>query len=197
MEAFNFTVANEDSNCYTFDMRKLDIALNVHRDHVAAVMSVDYSPTGKEFVTGSYDRTVRLFGIDAGHSREVYHTKRMQRIFSVRFSADNKYILSGSDDTNIRLWKVSAHERIRTLLPREQSKRDYLEKLKERYKFHKETARIARHRHIPKPIYNAKKRLRIIVDSKKEKLRRIIAHSKPGAVPTPAARKIKIVKQFE
>ncbi len=37
MEAFNFTVANEDHNCYTFDMRNLDIALNVHKDHVSAV----------------------------------------------------------------------------------------------------------------------------------------------------------------
>ncbi len=110
-------------------------------------MSVDYAPTGKEFVSGSYDRTVRIFKSDStgGHSREVYHTKRMQRIFSVRFSADNKYVLTGSDDTNIRLWKAQAADRIRTLLPREQNKRDYLNKLKERYKFHKETSRIARY----------------------------------------------------
>jgi WD repeat and SOF domain-containing protein 1 len=45
MEAFNFTLANEDHNLYTFDMRKLDIARNVHTDHVSAVLSVDYSPT--------------------------------------------------------------------------------------------------------------------------------------------------------
>ncbi len=38
MEAFNFTVANEDHNCYTFDMRKLDIATNVSKDHVSAVL---------------------------------------------------------------------------------------------------------------------------------------------------------------
>lgn len=37
MEAFNFTVANEDQNCYTFDMRNLKTALKVHTDHVAAV----------------------------------------------------------------------------------------------------------------------------------------------------------------
>lgn len=37
MEAFNFTVANEDHNLYTFDMRNLDIALQVHTDHVGAV----------------------------------------------------------------------------------------------------------------------------------------------------------------
>ena len=101
-EAFNFTVASEDNNLYSFDMRKLDIATNVHKDFVSvrsehallrlpgaqvltppanaqAVMDVDYSPTGREFVAGSYDRSVRIFAYNGGRSREVYHTKRMQR----------------------------------------------------------------------------------------------------------------------
>jgi hypothetical protein len=34
-------------------------------------MDVDYSPTGREFVAGSYDRSVRIYGFNAGHSREV------------------------------------------------------------------------------------------------------------------------------
>eukprot|EP01047_Picozoa_sp_COSAG01_P018795 COSAG01_NODE_1026_length_12047_cov_169.108554_8_plen_350_part_00 len=34
MEAFNFTVANEDHNLYSFDMRKLEQAICVHMDHV-------------------------------------------------------------------------------------------------------------------------------------------------------------------
>lgn len=38
---------------------------------MSAVMDVDYSPTGREFVAGSYDRSVRIFGFNAGHSREV------------------------------------------------------------------------------------------------------------------------------
>jgi WD repeat and SOF domain-containing protein 1 len=42
-------------------------------------MGCDWSPTGEEFVSGSYDRTVRLWKRDAGKSRDVYHTKRMQR----------------------------------------------------------------------------------------------------------------------
>jgi len=61
MEPLNFTVANEDANLYSYDMRKLDIATCVHEDFVSAVMDVDYSPTGREFVAGSYDRTVRVF----------------------------------------------------------------------------------------------------------------------------------------
>ena len=73
---------------------------------MSAVMDVDYSPTGREFVAGSYDRSVRIFAHNGGHSREVYHTKRMQRVFAVRFSGDASYIFSGSDDMNLRVWKV-------------------------------------------------------------------------------------------
>jgi len=77
-EPLNFVVGNEDGNCYTFDMRKLDEAKMIHKDHVNAVLSVDFAPHGKEFVTGSFDKTIRIFPSYGGRSREVYHTKRMQ-----------------------------------------------------------------------------------------------------------------------
>lgn len=69
-------------------------------------MDVDYAPTGREFVAGGYDRSVRIFAYNGGHSREVYHTKRMQRVMAVRFSGDASYVFSGSDDMNLRVWKV-------------------------------------------------------------------------------------------
>ena len=81
-------------------------------DHVEAVMDVDYSPTGREFVSGSYDKTIRIFEVNKGRSREVYHTKRMQRISSIAWSLDSKYILSGSDEMNIRVWKARASEKL-------------------------------------------------------------------------------------
>lgn len=49
--------ANEDCCLYTYDMRRLASASCVHQDFVSAVMDVDYSPTGREFVAGSYDRS--------------------------------------------------------------------------------------------------------------------------------------------
>lgn len=48
-------------------------------------MDVDFSPTGREFVAGSYDKSVRIFKYNGGHSREVYTAKRMQRVFAVRY----------------------------------------------------------------------------------------------------------------
>lgn len=77
-------------------------------------------------MSGSFDRTLRLFEIGPrasaegveGTSREVYHTSRMQRVFSVAYSNDARYVVSGSDDTNIRIWKARASQPLKALLPR-------------------------------------------------------------------------------
>lgn len=155
MEAFNFVIANEDHNAYYYDMRNMSRALNVFKDHVSAVMDVDFSPTGDEIVTGSYDKTIRIYKINQGHSREIYHTKRMQHVFQVKYSMDSKYIVSGSDDGNVRLWRSQAWERSNVKTTKERTKLEYDAKLKERYKFMPEIRRISRHRHVPKVIKKA------------------------------------------
>ncbi|CAL8108573.1 unnamed protein product [Prunus armeniaca] len=194
MEPINFTAANEDSNCYSFDSRKLNEAKCVHKDHVSAVMDIDFSPTGREFVTGSYDRTVRIFQYNGGHSREIYHTKRMQRVFCVKFSCDASYVISGSDDTNLRLWKAKASEQLGVLLPREQKKHEYNEAVKNRYKHLPEVKRIVRHRHLPKPVYKAAATLREMTESRRKKHEKRKAHSAPGSIIEEPLRKRKIIK---
>lgn len=155
MEAFNFAAANEDHNVYVFDMRKMDRALNILKDHVAAVMDVCWSPTGEELVSASYDRSIRLWNRDRGHSRDIYHTKRMQRVFSCVWSGDNSYVLSGSDDGNIRLWRAeaSARQGVKTFKQRQQLQE--ADALKKRYGHMPEIRRIARHRHVPKVVKKA------------------------------------------
>ena len=53
-------------------MRRLDSPVNVHIDHVGAVLDINYSPTGQEFVTGSFDKTIRIFPRDRSKSRLIY-----------------------------------------------------------------------------------------------------------------------------
>lgn len=195
MEAFIFTVANEDYNLYSFDSRKLKFPVNIHMDHVSAVIDVDYSPTGKEFVSGSYDKTIRIFQTNKGHSREIYHTKRMQRLTRVLWSADNKYIYSGSDEMNIRVWKARASEKLGVLKPREKAALNYCETLKEKFANHPQINRIARHRQIPKHVYNTKKEHRIIKMKMKKKEANRRAHSKKDTVPfVPERRKVVIAE---
>ncbi|KAL8867140.1 MAG: hypothetical protein Q9174_005853 [Haloplaca sp. 1 TL-2023] len=155
MEAFNFAAASEDHNIYLFDMRKLNRALNVLKDHVAAVMDVDFSPTGQDLVSASYDRSIRLWDRSGGHSKDIYHTKRMQRVFSTLYTPDSNYVLSGSDDGNIRLWRSRASSRSGIKSFRQRQKLEYDAALVERYKHMPEIRRIKRHRHVPKQVKKA------------------------------------------
>ncbi|CAL57292.1 Sof1-like protein [Ostreococcus tauri] len=199
MEAFNFTVANEDTNLYSYDMRKMDIATCVHKDFVNTVMDIDYSPTGREFVAGSYDRTIRIFDYNAGHSKDCYHTKRMQRVFCTRFSMDGTYVFSASDDFNIRCWKADASAQLGTLSAREKRKHQYNASLKDRFKHMPEIRRIANHHHVPKAIHKATKLRRTMQDAETRKAKRRVAHAAPGAEKKEfkPARKKKILAEVE
>ncbi|GIL86728.1 hypothetical protein Vretimale_19826, partial [Volvox reticuliferus] len=146
---------------------------------------------------GSYDRSLRIFSVSGGHSREVYTTKRMQRVFAVRFSGDATYVFSGSDDMNVRCWKAKASEQLGIRLPREKHKQAYNDALLERYKHMPEVKRIVRHRHLPAAIYKAAKMRRTVVESDKRKLQRRIEHSAPGSIVVQTERKKKILAQVE
>ncbi|XP_059920782.1 DDB1- and CUL4-associated factor 13 [Gadus macrocephalus] len=193
MEAFYFTCANEDYNLYTYDMRYLEKPVTVHMDHVSAVLDVDYSPTGREFVSASFDKSIRIFPKENRNSREVYHTKRMQHVVCVKWSADNKYVMSGSDEMNIRLWKANAAEKLGVLSHREKLAANYNQKLKEKFQYHPKVKRIARHRHLPKHIFTEAKEHTVMRVARRRKERNVRKHSKPGAVPLLSEREKHVV----
>ncbi|XP_076752652.1 DDB1- and CUL4-associated factor 13 [Xylocopa sonorina] len=197
MEAVTFTCANEDYNLYTYDIRQLKTPVYVHMDHVQAVIDVDYSPTGKEFVAGSYDKSIRIFELDKQHSREVYYTKRMQRLTCIGWSLDNKYIISGSDEMNLRVWKARASEKLGVLKPREKVALNYSEALKQKFAAHPQVKRIARHRQVPKHIYNARAEIRTIRQKMKRKESNRRAHSKKGEVPFLSEKERHVVREDE
>merc|ERR1712194_210620 len=147
-----FTVANEDCNLYTFDMRMLSKAVGRHWDHVMPVLDLAFSPSGNEFVSASYDQTVRIFSIEGARSRDVYHTKRMSRVLCCHFTPDGRFILSGSEDTNVRVWKRKADEKLGVHTDRENRAAAYREALKEKFAKLPDIARIKRHIHVPKMV---------------------------------------------
>lgn len=195
MQAFNFTIANEDCNLYTFDTRQLKNPIKIHYDHVSAVTDVDYAPTGKEFVSGSYDKTIRMYEIHKSHSREIYHTKRMQRIACVAWSLDNKYVFCGSDEMNIRMWKANASEKLGVIRPRERANFNYQNALKEKFAAHPQIKRIARHRQVPKHVLNAQNKMKTIKQKEKQKEANVRAHSKPNTKPFVSEKKKLIIRE--
>jgi len=188
VEPFNFAAANEDHNVYLFDMRQMKRALNVLRDHVAAVMDVEFSPTGEELVTASYDRTLRLWNRDRGHSRDIYHTKRMQRVFTCAWTPDNNFILSGSDDGNVRLWRAQASKRQGVKTARQRQQLAYDDELKKRWAHMPEIRRISRHRHIPKSVKKASEIKKEELAALKRRHENERKHSKKGKIKRRAER---------
>ena len=195
MEPQKFVVGNEDFNCYSFDMRNLSEPCMIHKGHVGAVLSVAWSPTGREFVSGSYDKTIRIFNFQQGTAREIYHTKRMQRVFSVNYSADTRYVISGSDDTNLRIWKARASEKIGQMTAREEKARNYRSTLVKKFSHMPEVKKIVKHRRVPKLVKKQTNIAQIQKESAKRKQNNRVKHSKPGTVKHKNERKSTIVRE--
>lgn len=102
-----FTVASENGNLYTFDLRNLKQPARVHSGHVMPVLCVDSNRNNHSFVSGSADNTIRLFNKFTPKNTDVYFTESMRRVVDVKFSIDGAYVVSGSDDGNIRVWKTN------------------------------------------------------------------------------------------
>ncbi|KAH0582830.1 DDB1- and CUL4-associated factor 13 [Termitomyces sp. J132] len=188
-------LASEDHNLYTFDIRHLSTPSHIYKAHVAAVMSCDWSPTGQEFVSGGWDRTVRIWKEGQGHSPEVYHTKRMQRVSSSIFSGDARFVLTGSDDGNVRIWKAKASEKLGIITARERAAIEYRDSLKDRWKMDSEVNKVTRTRHLPKSVYQASKLKRTMLEARRVKEERRRKHTRAGETKPKAERKKVVITE--
>ncbi|TDL27849.1 WD40 repeat-like protein [Rickenella mellea] len=182
-------LASEDHNLYTFDIRQLSTPTQIYKAHVAAVMSCDWSPTGTEFVSGGWDRTVRIWKEGVGRAPEVYHTKRMQRVTSSIYTADARFVLSGSDDGNVRLWKARASDKLGVVNTREKAAMEYRDSLKQRWNMDAEIGRVSRSRRLPQPVHKAAKLKHTMLEARRVKEERRRKHTRAGESKPKAERK--------
>jgi uncharacterized caspase-like protein/energy-coupling factor transporter ATP-binding protein EcfA2 len=76
--------------------------------HEASVWSVAFSSDGTRIVSGSEDRTIRLWDL-AGNPIGQPFAGHEASVESVAFSSDGTRIVSGSEDRTIRLWDLAGN----------------------------------------------------------------------------------------
>jgi WD40 repeat protein len=72
--------------------------------HDGVVYGVALAPDGETGLSGSADRTMRLWNLTTG--REVRRFVHPDEVNSVAFSPDGRFALSGCDDGKVRLWEI-------------------------------------------------------------------------------------------
>jgi guanine nucleotide-binding protein subunit beta-2-like 1 protein len=75
--------------------------------HNQAVSDVVLSSDGRYALSGSWDKTLRLWDVSTGKSIRTF-VGHESDVFSVAFSADNRQIVSAGRDRTIKLWNTLA-----------------------------------------------------------------------------------------
>ncbi|KAE9394627.1 hypothetical protein BT96DRAFT_886390 [Gymnopus androsaceus JB14] len=82
--------------------------------HGSEVYSVAFSPDGTQIVSGSYDKSVRIW--DASTGKEMHKLEgHTSWVSSVAFSPDGTQIVSGSYDQSVRIWDASTGKEMHKL----------------------------------------------------------------------------------
>jgi WD40 repeat protein len=70
-------------------------------------LSVAFSPDDQHIISGSSDKTVRLWNVKNGTLACRPFEGHTARVISVAFSPDGKHIVSASADTALRVWDAT------------------------------------------------------------------------------------------
>ena len=76
------------------------------------MLSVAFSPDGRRIVSGSGDKTLRLWDANTGQPIGAPLEGHKYRVLSVAFSPDGRRIVSGSVDKTLRLWDADTGQPI-------------------------------------------------------------------------------------
>ncbi|MBA2307058.1 hypothetical protein H0W26_02910, partial [Candidatus Dependentiae bacterium] len=103
-----FLLFLESSLSYNF------ICFQALAGHTGYVSSVAYSPDGNTVLTGSWDKTARLWDVTTGKQLHILEG-HMKGVNSVAYSPDGTTLLTGSEDNTTCVWDVTTGKQLRIL----------------------------------------------------------------------------------
>lgn len=80
--------------------------LVVQTGHSGFVTSLTFAPDGRTLVSGSEDKTVKLWDVATGRELRTLGGRRSE-VLCVAYAPDGKTIASGSRDETVKLWEAA------------------------------------------------------------------------------------------
>lgn len=87
----------------------------VYKGHSDEITSLAVSADGKYLVTGSWDKTARLWNIKTGAAIQTFQG-HSDIVSSVAITSDNNYVITGSHDGTIKLWDMNTGKEVASLI---------------------------------------------------------------------------------
>lgn len=152
----------------------------IFRGHVGPVLDVQHAASGHKIISGSTDKTIRIFHNHREHTQDnVYHNRRMQAVTALCCTDDGNYIVSGSTDTNLRVWKVDPNRSLKAMTQREKDSRAAGNLLKEKYSAVQQISNIRRHKILPRVLKQSMRNRYAHVKAEQRKAQNLQQHSTP------------------
>ena len=80
------------------------------KGHTMCVLTVAFSPDGSRIVSGSVDKTIRIWDVQTGS--QTHMVDDTNDVWSVAFSSDSHWIASRSGNTTLRVWNSQTGETV-------------------------------------------------------------------------------------
>ena len=113
-----FAVSTSQPKVFATDKTLENVAIGrkiyTLQGHSNYVYSIAFSPDGKSILSGSHDKTIKLWDVTT-RAQILTIQAHSSWVHSVTFTPDGKTLASGSDDNTIKLWDVTTGAQIRTI----------------------------------------------------------------------------------
>ncbi|KAF7698615.1 DDB1- and CUL4-associated factor 13 [Cucumispora dikerogammari] len=144
------SVACEDCSVYLINLIEMDKPPRLFLGHIQSVTACHLSVTNNILVTGSFDKSIRIFDIQTKKC-EILYSERMSEINTILYCNTQEIIISGSNDGSVRIWKLP-NKKMGLLNKKQQSDLKHRKLLVEKFAAVKEIAVIERSRNIPREL---------------------------------------------
>lgn len=105
-----FVVGNNNKFSSIYDLNGKEISKLI--GHQGYILAIAYAPNGKTILTGSVDKTAKLWDAASGNLLKNFegHTGMVS---AIAVSPDGKYMITSSKDGSVKLWDINSGKEIR------------------------------------------------------------------------------------